>query len=674
MFFAVVRPAVARSLVHDSRVQLAVVLLIGVTLRSLFFVGFSLGDDLGYIGHVTTLLNGQYPPLDPLNQYAYRPLLLYMFTAGVALFGLNDVGLVAPVLLASVATIAIVYIFVRRLVDSAAAGCCALLFACEPFNVVNSTTMTNDVILSCLVFAAVTAFLVADVEPIDRPMRHRMFVAAAVLLTCAFLIKVTILPALVALGLYSIATLRTRAAIVLRGHMMFYAALLVGLACICFVYYLKTGDPLWQFRSEFRYYDAYKPDWYLRGDINYAHLMSEYPQSLFGLSGYGSFTYFDHGMLFWLFVPAAVWVAVQRARVLIFLVLLTVVVFLFFQFYPQYVTPRYLPLVRQTRYLELLLPAVVVVVGTALHQLWRRQKTLGALVVILVLGDFVFEASRRSFLFNDSEQDMRALGDYVVGTIANTGKALAVDTPARTSLQFHARTHSIQLVSAAASLSADSYVAVGGARSFWWSRGLVFDVDVSEVPRHWVLAYEVPGLKVPWRPSNLRVYHVGGLSANAYPIVAPVVAESLRCRRPGLREMHYPAGFDRAPAPSTDVNRIPDIDDRTPVAVHLEWLGMVRGDDDIYTFETTSDDGSWMYLNNALVLDNGGTHPARRASRTVQMGRGWHSFRLQYENTGGEQFLQFRVHRGPNMGSIPEARLFCLELAGEGKGDAAPNR
>jgi hypothetical protein len=647
-------------------VQLALILLIGVALRSLFFVGFSLGDDLGYIGHVTTLLNGQYPPLDPLNQYAYRPLLLLLFAGGVALFGLSDLGVVAPVLLASLATIAVVYIFVRRLVDPAAAGCCALLFACEPFNVVNSTTMTNDVILSCLVFAGVTAFLVADVEPTGRPRRHSMFVAAAALLTCAFLVKMTILPALAALVLYSIATLRARSATVLRGHMMFYAALLAGLACICFVYYVKTGDPLWQFRSELQYYDAYKPDWYLRGDINYASLMREYPQSMFGRSGYASFTYFDHGMLFWMFLPAAVWVVVQRVRGLTFLVVLSVVVFLFFQFYPQYVTPRYLPLVRQTRYLELLLPAVVVVVGTALHQLWRRQKTLGTLVLLLVLGDFVFEASRRSFMFNDSQQDMRALGDYVDGTIASTGKALGVDTPARTSLEFYARTSSIQLVPAAASLSAGSYVAVGGARSFWWASNLVFDVDVSQVPDHWVLAYEVPGLKAPWRRSNLRVYYVG--ASPAYPPVAPVIREGLGCRRPGLREMRYPAGFDRAPAPPTEVSRIPDIDHGTPAAVHLEWSGMFRTEDDVYTFETTSDDGSWIYLNNALVVDNGGTHPARRASRTVQMGRGWHSFTLQYENTGGEGFLQFRAHRGPDMVGIPEVPSFCLELSGQSRG------
>ena len=65
----------------------------------------------------------------------------------------------------------------------------------------------------------------------------------------------------------------------------------------------------------------------------------------------------------------------------------------------------------------------------------------------------------------------------------------------------------LELVTADRQLSLrDCYVAIGGARSFWWARDIVFDVPQEQLPPNWILAYEVAGQKRPWRPSNLRVY------------------------------------------------------------------------------------------------------------------------------------------------------------------------
>ena len=310
------------------------------------------------------ILNGSYPPLDPQNQYAYRPLLLLLFAAGVALFGHTDLGVAAPVLLSAIVTTALVFVLVRTLIDPGAAWWSALLFAFEPFDVVNSTTMTNDVILSCLVFASYTAFLIADREP-EHVRGRRLFVASGVLMTAAFLVKITMFPALCALGLYTLAALRRRPGAVLSRQAPFYLTFLAGLAAICLTYYVLKGDPLWQFKAETFYYEVNKPDWYLTGHINYYELMVAYPRSLFGRSGLGSFRYFDHGLLFWFAVPAAVfWLSRRHAIVVNFLIASALAIFAFFELYPQYLTPRYLPLVRQERYLEMLLPAAVVVVGT----------------------------------------------------------------------------------------------------------------------------------------------------------------------------------------------------------------------------------------------------------------------------------------------------------------------
>ena len=185
------------------RLQLALILLAAIAVRAIFFVGFGLGDDLGYLDHVDRILAGHYPSLDPLNRYAYRPLLLLLFAGGVALFGHTELGIVAPVLLSSLTTSALVFALVWNLIDRKAAWWCALLYACEPFDVVNSTTMTNDVILSCLGVRRPSACSSSQIKKLAATKSIRLFAASGAVMVAAFLIKIAVLPALCALGLYS---------------------------------------------------------------------------------------------------------------------------------------------------------------------------------------------------------------------------------------------------------------------------------------------------------------------------------------------------------------------------------------------------------------------------------------------------------------------------------------
>ena len=419
------------------------------------------------------------------------------------------------------ATTALVFLFVRKLIDPKAAWWCALLFAFEPFNVVNSTTMTNDVILACLTFAALGVFLIADRSADDRIARRR-FAAAAVLLLAAFLVKITFLPVLCVMAGYSLIALWRSPGAVLPRHAAFYGTLLVGLMAVCLTYYALKGDLFWQFKSEAFYYQTYKPDWYLAGTIDYPALMWQYPRSLFGVSGYPDYAYREHGFLFWWVLPASVVVMLSRGNdILKLLTALAVVVFAFFQFYPQYLSPHYLPLVRQERYLEMLVPAAVILAGTTLWWLHRRHRVLAYAILVFLLADFVVQAARRSTLYDDSQEDVRQLAAYAASTVPAAGSRLAVDRPAQNALSFYLHGRGVIVEHVAAKGHRDvqqAYVAVGGARSFWWSRDEVLDVAPEEVPPHWILTYEVATRKRPWRPSNLRVYYVGEPPADWYPL------------------------------------------------------------------------------------------------------------------------------------------------------------
>eukprot|EP00971_Amphidinium_carterae_P037781 742974-Amphidinium_carterae.1 len=66
-----------------------------------------------------------------------------------------------------------------------------------------------------------------------------------------------------------------------------------------------------------------------------------------------------------------------------------------------------------------------------------------------------------------------------------------------------------------------------------------------------------------------------------------------------------------------------------------------------YTFATNSDDGSWVYIDGDLVVDNGGRHAMRVAEGSVDLGIGVHQLRLEFFEAGGYAGMIF-LYSGPD--------------------------
>jgi hypothetical protein len=72
----------------------------------------------------------------------------------------------------------------------------------------------------------------------------------------------------------------------------------------------------------------------------------------------------------------------------------------------------------------------------------------------------------------------------------------------------------------------------------------------------------------------------------------------------------------------------------------IMWDGWIEIDrEGEYTFSTISDDGSFLYLDNTLVVDNGGYHVAKKASGKIFLTRGFHPINIRYFQGGGEYEL-----------------------------------
>ncbi len=73
----------------------------------------------------------------------------------------------------------------------------------------------------------------------------------------------------------------------------------------------------------------------------------------------------------------------------------------------------------------------------------------------------------------------------------------------------------------------------------------------------------------------------------------------------------------------------------------VEWTGCIKIDDTgEYTFFTTSDDGSRLFIDDMLVVENGGTHGLRKKQGKIYLTKGLHRLRIRYFQGGGDVRLK----------------------------------
>ncbi|HSG01020.1 MAG TPA: PA14 domain-containing protein, partial [Vicinamibacterales bacterium] len=95
------------------------------------------------------------------------------------------------------------------------------------------------------------------------------------------------------------------------------------------------------------------------------------------------------------------------------------------------------------------------------------------------------------------------------------------------------------------------------------------------------------------------------------------------------------------------------------VASSAEWSGyLVAEHAGTHRFVTESDDGSWLFVGERLVVDNGGQHENRVSEGTVDLEAGLHPIRIRYFQAGGD--LSLGVYWIPPDGS--QRRLMAEAL------------
>ncbi len=92
-----------------------------------------------------------------------------------------------------------------------------------------------------------------------------------------------------------------------------------------------------------------------------------------------------------------------------------------------------------------------------------------------------------------------------------------------------------------------------------------------------------------------------------------------------------------------------------------------------YTFFCNSDDGSRIYLDGQLVVDNDGRHRLSEKSGTVELAAGWHSFLVTYFDNGGSDGLAVSW-AGPGFAKSPiPPKVLAVEATRQPVKQLGPN-
>src|SRR5262249_50042718 len=79
-----------------------------------------------------------------------------------------------------------------------------------------------------------------------------------------------------------------------------------------------------------------------------------------------------------------------------------------------------------------------------------------------------------------------------------------------------------------------------------------------------------------------------------------------------------------------------------PETFSVAWTGYLTvPSDGVYFFSLESDDGSWLYVDDQPVVENGGIHTSLIKLGGARLGAGPHRVRLRYNQNGGGATLRW---------------------------------
>lgn len=472
----------------------------GIALRLAYFSGYGLGDDPIYRNEIAAVLRGDLPP-GPQNVYRFS----WWFPTAVScrLLGLNEAGLILPITISAGLGNVLVYALAKALWDRVGGVIAASLLIVHPIDVAWSTMLAPDIILSCMITAAVLFFLSA-IGGHDTWRKRRAWALSAFTLWLAFHAKLSalfVVPVFVLIALLEYKKI-DRAALAFIGACTALWSLTVAWS------YAFTGDPLAPYHGELA---AQGLVGQAAADYHRATVATLwiYPDLLLRQDYYGRFLNSVYPHLLILFALTGRFLRIRTSPAI---ALWLVFVFLAMEFNFQYVEGTWVAGFRNIRHSHIFVHPLILCLTGYLCGLRvrfpRMTDALFACLLVFSLRESIGVAERTAVAFGDERQAAQllstlprkeVLSDFQFGhwlTSLNPKPPfpyrVAKDTPE------DRRTEIAGLAS--------GYVVTGGAREpYYGCVHCIPKADELDAGR-WRLLLEVPGPITPWRSEPLRVW------------------------------------------------------------------------------------------------------------------------------------------------------------------------
>jgi len=382
----------------EVQVGLRTVLLFGVAfiavgLRLLYFNGLHFSDDLDYSKRAFDLFSGDfslYVDNNGLRLGTWAPAAL-----GYWLFGVNDFGLVAYPLAASLASVWVVYLCARRLFDEATGLLAALLLAVFPLDVELASRLLPDVLLSAFSLIAVSLLFTADRDNLHgQPalVRRGSYLASGALLAACTVVNMSAVVLVIFFGIYFVYSLvsftwmkqPSASAMALSVAVRRYLWVGVGYLAVALseglLYLVQFGDLVAKYRTTLYHYGA--------EGLQFQTELWHYPRLMFFIDQWrvqvppmdGRF----YGYHYLVLIGLLPFVIFRMGRTFHMCLLWLLSVVLYLQWGTMGLT-KWEFLHRLPRHLEMATPAMVVVLAAALTKLPGRWGRAAAAAVVLLL-------------------------------------------------------------------------------------------------------------------------------------------------------------------------------------------------------------------------------------------------------------------------------------------------
>lgn len=160
---------------------------------------------------------------------------------------------------------------------------------------------------------------------------------------------------------------------------------------------------------------------------------------------------------------------------------------------------------------------------------------------------------------------------------------------------------------------------------------------------------------------------VSGITEAKFSKIKPVAALAVNKPQPGLQAFYYEGEWDSIPAFKTMNAKTKDViavvspgkyKSKERYGVVME--GYIRlSKPDVYNFFLSSDDGSMLYIDDKLVINNNGLHGMIEKSGFAALAAGYHRIRVEFfEKTGGDDVELFIESKNSARKEIPADMLF----------------